>query len=300
MKSVRRVEGPDYPHPMQRFFAGWRNNRASRYAAQGPGKGAAKRRAVLTIVNNEPFFFPIWLRYYSRFFAARDIYVLDDGSDDGSLDGAEADGRFVRTVVGEGEFNQARFQAVMSHHQARLLAAGYDLVVTCDVDEILIPTPERGELGRYLDEFEEPFVNPLGYELLHLPDREPDLRPELAILDQRGFWFANDAYDKPAISAEPIEWSPGFHARADGATNHDPDLRLLHLHRVDYRACMDRHRQRRRGRWGREDLARGWASYYRLGSRRARDRWYFEQSGFEDDGIEMVVQQIPASWRGRF
>jgi len=50
---------------------------------------------VLTIVHNEAVFFPIWLRYYSRFFAPDDIYVLDHETTDGSTDG---DG-FVRIPV---------------------------------------------------------------------------------------------------------------------------------------------------------------------------------------------------------
>ena len=46
--------------------------------------GANKRRAVITIVHNEPVFLPIWHAYYSRFFAPDDIYVLDNDTTDGS------------------------------------------------------------------------------------------------------------------------------------------------------------------------------------------------------------------------
>ena len=52
-------------------------------------------RAVLTMVYNESVFLPIWLRYYSRFFAPEDIYVLDHQSDDGSTNG----GGFVRVPL---------------------------------------------------------------------------------------------------------------------------------------------------------------------------------------------------------
>ena len=51
-----------------------------------PWRRLRKRRAVVTIVHNEPVFLPIWLGYYSRFFAAEDIYVLDNESTDGSTD----------------------------------------------------------------------------------------------------------------------------------------------------------------------------------------------------------------------
>ena len=52
-----------------------------------PWRRRRKRRAVVTIVHNEPVFLPLWLRYYSRFFAAEDIYVLDNQSTDGSAGG---------------------------------------------------------------------------------------------------------------------------------------------------------------------------------------------------------------------
>ena len=59
------------------------------------------------------------------------------------------------------------------------------------------------------------FVNCLGYELIHLIDREPPFDPSRRVLDQRGYWFANDIYDKPALATEPMRWEPGFHRTAD-------------------------------------------------------------------------------------
>ena len=36
-----------------------------------------KSRAVVTMAQNENIFLPVWWKYYSRFFAPEDIYVLD-------------------------------------------------------------------------------------------------------------------------------------------------------------------------------------------------------------------------------
>ena len=127
-----------------------------------------------------------------------------------------------------------------------------------DVDEIVAPLPEWGTLGEYLDHFDEELVNCLGYEILHMRDREAPLRPDRPILDQRGYWFPNDAYNKPALATEPMSWAPGFHRRADGECNLDPDLRLIHLHRMDYEICLARHRALRAAAPGtRDDLAAG-------------------------------------------
>ena len=73
--------------------------------------------------------------------------------------------------------------------------------------------PSSGTLGEYLDHFDDECVNCLGYELLHVQDREPPLDLGKPILGQRRFWFPNDAYDKPAVATVPMEWRPGFHGR---------------------------------------------------------------------------------------
>ena len=84
--------------------------------------------------------------------------------------------------------------------------------------------PEWGTLGEYIDRLDEAFVNCLGYEILHLVDREGPFDPERPVLEQRGYWFASDAYDKPALAMEPMRWEPGFHAREDLQMRLDPDL----------------------------------------------------------------------------
>ena len=39
---------------------------------------------MFTIVKNESYFLPIWIKYYSFFFDKNDIYILDHDSDDNS------------------------------------------------------------------------------------------------------------------------------------------------------------------------------------------------------------------------
>ena len=70
------LEPQDDPrHPLAPWFAGARRRRREHYAGRAPRHGT---RALVTMVHNEPVFLPIWLRYYSRFFAPDDIYVLDN------------------------------------------------------------------------------------------------------------------------------------------------------------------------------------------------------------------------------
>ena len=44
-----------------------------------------KKCAVFTMVKNENYFLPIWLKHYKKFFSNEDIFILDHQSNDGSI-----------------------------------------------------------------------------------------------------------------------------------------------------------------------------------------------------------------------
>ena len=185
------LEPQDSPeHPLAPFFAAARRGRRDHYAA--PGRKRPTSRALITMVHNEAVFLPIWLRYYSRFFAPGDIYVLDNDSTDGSTD---RDG-FVRIPVVHDSVDHVWMVRTIEELQHELQER-YDVVLVTDVDEIVAPVPEWGTLGAYLDRFDEESVNCLGYEILHMPG-EAALDVDRPILDQRGHWFSNGAYNKAA------------------------------------------------------------------------------------------------------
>jgi glycosyl transferase family 2 len=267
-----------------------RRERLSRTRRAAPRRG--RRRAVLTIVHNEPVFLPIWLRYYSRFFAPEDIYVLDNDSTDGST---EREG-FVRIPVSHESVDHTWMVRTIESHQRELLDR-YGAVLVTDVDEIVVPRPEDGTLAEYIERLEEEFVNCVGYEVIHMIDREGPFDPSRGVLDQRGYWFPNSAYSKPALTTKPCRWEPGFHAREDGRRAPDPDLYMIHLHRMDYEICLERHRYRRGRPWRDLDLEERWASHNLIVDDAEFARWFY-QEGYLD--VELRVQRIPASWRGLF
>jgi hypothetical protein len=250
-----------------------------------------RRRAAITIVHNEPVFFPIWLRYYSRFFAPADIYVLDHDTTDGSTSG---DG-FVRVPVTHATVDHQWMVHVVEELQHELIER-YDVVLVSDVDEIVAPLPARGTLAQYIDGFEDEFVNCRGYELIHRIDEEQSFDGTRGVLDQRGYWFPNNIYDKPVLTTVPLRWKPGFHRVLDGSMRPDPDLYLIHLHRMDYDLCRARHLYRRTRAWNQHDLSMGWATHNRI----ADDEQEFAQWFYEDSNTswtEIEVEPIPASWR---
>ncbi len=286
----------DPGHPHEEFFAPWREARTIRYADYKPRRWRRRRRAAaLTIVHNEPVFLPIWLRFYSHFFAADDIYVLDNDTTDGSTDG---DG-FVRVPVSRGQIDMTWMVETVQEFQRELLER-YDVVLFSDVDEIVTPMPEWGSLRDYLDRLDEEFVNPLGYEVLHLRDREPPLDVSRPVLDQRGHWFAHDGYDKPVLATVPMTWVEGFHKSADGRHNYDPDLRLIHLRRMDFDLGYARRQDRAARPWAEADVSREMASDHRALEAADYERWFYEDSGFEQAGIHIVLEPIPQSWKGLF
>jgi hypothetical protein len=251
-----------------------------------------QRSALLTIVRDEGVFFPIWLRYYSRYFAPEDIYVLDHGTTDGSTDV----GGFNRIPVSHRTVDNVWMVEQMEAHQRRLLES-YDVVLSVDADEIVAPDPDWGTLDEYLSGFQEEFVTCLGYELLHLPDREPPFDPSRPVLEQRNHWFVAYGYDKPSVATAPTPWALGFHGRTDERRNIDPDLRLIHLHRMDYDICHARHQRWRNWKWRRKDLRRSWGTHNRISSDEEFDQWFFTGTCFEEEQDELLIERIPKRWK---
>lgn len=218
-------------------------------------EGGPVSRAVMTMVRNEGIFLPIWLRYYRQFFAEQDIYVLDHDSTDGSTEGHG----FTRISVSNPEYG-AGWQTNINQRYQHELIDRYDAVLYTDVDEIVAPDPRLGDLGTYIEHFDDDFVTCQGYELLHNKDQEPLLDVAKRVLSQRSTWYPNPLYTKPLLARVPMLWYGGCHNRVDGRTNNDPNLYLIHLHRMDYNICLARHRDRANFPLEQIDRDRGWVT----------------------------------------
>lgn len=245
-------------------------------------------RAALTIVRDESIFLPIWLRYYGQFFSAQDVYVLDHQSTDGSTEG---DG-FIRIPVSHPEYGAAWQRDVIQGYQHELIEQ-YDVVLYTDVDEIVAPDPRLGDLGTYIDYFSDNFVTCRGYEVLHQKDHEPPFEPTMPVLGQRSTWYANSSYSKSYLARVPILWHGGCHQRIDGKTNDDPNLYLIHLHRMDYEICRARHQNRTRFPLAQADQNHGWGYQNQIIDPIAFSSWFSHDSG----GSEPIyAQPIPPWW----
>ena len=242
-------------------------------------------------MRDEAEMLPIWLGYYSRFFAADDIYVIDHDTQDGSTAGPG----FHRIPVTNPTYDVTWLLEQVRCVQHELVAR-YDTVVVCDVDEIIAPDPASAtpDLGAYLDRFDEDFISCVGYEVLHRPEHEPPIDLGAPLLAQRGSWFRNPIYDKPLIASEPMDWTPGCHRRADGMNNYDPDLRLIHLHRMDVERCFERHLRMAALTHARRDIEAGRGWHNRIVARADFDRWFHDERS--DGEAPMELEPIEPRW----
>jgi len=250
-----------------------------------------RRRAAFTIVQNEPAFLPLWLQYYGRYFDAADLYVLDHESNDGSTDGVGTRCNLLR-VHRDKSFDHAWLNGTVTAFHAFLLRS-YEHVLFAESDEIVIADPALyAGLDDYIDRFRERVARCTGFEVVHHPDEEPALRFDRPILAQRRYWHASRPYCKPLLSSVPMSWSLGFH-EAPGFPDlrPDPNLFLVHLHRIDYGTCVARHRATVARNWNEYDLRTGLGRHNRLvEGDEAFKTWFFR--GFDSSERALIPEHL--------
>ncbi len=248
-----------------------------------------RKRAAFTIVQNEPVFLPLWLKYYGRYFHRTDLYVLDHDSDDGSTAGVEARCNLLR-VHRDKSFDHTWLNGTVSAFQAFLLRS-YERVLFAEADEFIVADPARyGGLDDYVERCRERVARCTGFEVVHYPDEEPPLRFGQAILAQRTYWHRSREYCKPLLAAVPMSWSNGFH-EAPGFPDlqPDPELFLVHLHRVDYGTCVARHRATAARNWAEDDIRAEHGVQNRLVEGDAGFRkWFFHG---RDNGARALIPE---------
>ena len=202
-----------------------------------------KKCAVFTIVKNESYFLPIWIKHYKRYFNNSDIYVLDHQTNDGSTSNLDVN---VVSVVNELAFDHRWLVEVVQSFQKDLLE-NYECVLFAESDEIIY------SIDKALDESINDFINSdfnyirfKVYEIIKDLQKEKILSIDESIIKNRNYWFDNWMYSKSLLSKVPLQWTWGFHNLA--SYPNDPTgtfgLTLCHLHRVDFELMLERHEER--------------------------------------------------------
>lgn len=172
--------------------------------------------AVLTICRNEPGYLPIWLKYYRRYFAGEDIYILDNDSNDGSTSNLPVN---VIRVHSENYFDHNWLVSIVRNWTQHLLNDGYKYVLFCEIDEMIVPNPDKYPLGLldFINKTTSNVVRVKAYDIRHNPAEEPKLKLNESILQQRRYWMRHTHYDKPLLTKIALNWTPGFHTSTDPA-----------------------------------------------------------------------------------
>ena len=201
--------------------------------------------AVITNCWNERVNLPRWIRYYAGQFGERNLFVLDDGSDDGSTDQIGSAVSVLR--LPKAEFDDRRRMRLVQR-AAHMLLDRFDAFIYTDCDEFLVPDPNvAASLAEYADAFvtagDREFVTAIGLNVLHDIDQEAALDPSRPILAQRRYAEFAGAFCKPLLSRIPLSWAAGFHF-CNRAPAFD-DLYLFHMKYADFDGSLARQRLNR-------------------------------------------------------
>jgi len=158
----------------------------------------------------------------------------------------------------------------------------------------LCPTPIYGECRAII---------PTGYEVIHTRDAdtsEPMLNLSQPWLPQRKYWAYSAGLCRPAISSYPLHFSPKFRSAGNvpGQQATDPDLFLVHTHRICHKLCLRRHRQIANRQWSPSSRKDGAYRYNLIDDSEMLWRWF--GSSPDSSGDHALLVPIPDFMREKF
>lgn len=230
--------------------------------------------ALLSNVKNEEVILPLWLSYYTRFFAPSDIYISDDSSTDTTVSILETAGVVIDTVsasLNASLSGSSHHQHLVDHNKDKVseLLQTYETVLFVEGDEFVVPV--SGTLKEFLDGWAlgaqncqrckieklensdaqhkcffhrvQTFTN---LEIIQDVDNEPDLILTQPIMAQRAHALNVPKFDNPQLWGVRPSWSSGYHGINGHKIPSDRTLWLVHLHHVDFKLCNERHKSRKK------------------------------------------------------
>jgi hypothetical protein len=200
-----------------------------------------KKFCIMTYVHNEPFHFPNWMKWYSSIFYAKDIFVINNNSNDGSFEEVQASYSF-NTIKFDTKHNHdfISMQSFLYDQLAEKLKS-YAGVFVAECDEILYHPDGLLKAASFYMSLPTEAVRSSGYEPVHdYFGGEPDLDESKPWLAQRAMW--QDVYymRKPVFIKKPIKYFDLMHDYDGKISLSDNRLALIHMKMIDYKKMLER------------------------------------------------------------
>lgn len=195
--------------------------------------------AVITMVRDDLFFLQRWIDYYSAIWGRNALYVVNHGGNAAVADIAQGCNLINIPDEFDEKFDVYRWRLFNG------LAAGlrqyFDFVIVSDVDEFLVMDPKTG-LG--LDDFlgkrrGKVTITPVGLEVVHKPELEPDTIENGPLLGPRKYARFSSVYSKPCLFNHNVRLSRGGHYASDPTLKLFRNLYLFHMRYVDAKLYAD-------------------------------------------------------------
>lgn len=224
------------------------------------------RKGIFSMCRDEAGHLPIWLNYYSQYFDVKDIYIMDNNTVDGSTKNLPCN--VWADPHPHVDMNWVTEKANWwLYWFLKTLTPKYDMMLYADMDEIYY---HPNGLDKFMESLHSSgfkgAVRPKdSIEIYHCAKEEPDLDLTKPILQQRKYGkdlFAANGWTwrKATLTNIPIRWTPGFHDVGDSKgypVKMDNDYKLIHLHFMDYKICLERHEKRNRLHWSHPNGSHG-------------------------------------------
>ena len=220
--------------------------------------------AAITTTFNEPFFLPMWVRHYGEAFGYENLYVMDDGSTDGSTAGLGAVNVMRRARM---PYDDDERVDLISLLQIALLDH-YDVVIYSDIDEFIVLDPAAGSsLRQYLEAQPAFDVKTLiGFNVLHRVSQEGPIDFSVPVFRQRHYIQYSIGYTKPLVTRTPVRWAPGFHG-VRARPVFDFNLYLFHLRMLDMEVALERLRFRNGLQFSARAISKNHSMHFRVPER---------------------------------
>jgi hypothetical protein len=193
---------------------------------------------AMTFAYNEAFFLPRWVSYYSSQLGAENLFIIDHGSTDLSMEGL---GKVNIIRVPRESYDEVQRVLSASALHAGLLQY-YDAGFVADCDEFLVAEPRSyANLNEFAAKASGAALACVGLELFHDRQHESEFNPALPILAQRNLVLFDSWMCKRSYASKPVRFGGGFHT-SDQPVNFAEDLYLIHLKNFDYRFRVARQR----------------------------------------------------------